>query len=117
VNTTTIFYASEYHPRSALLTFPSQKQHKTYDAWSRDVSSTLALLQSYKWTSFYGLSADQPYIRRKAYGCYIQGDILNQAGTFSFKVSLYNADEGMEVAFEPLASTTYGEDFAFSLVF
>jgi hypothetical protein len=96
---------------------PSLKQHNTYDSWSRDASSTLALLQSYKGTGFYGLSADQPYISRNAYGCYIQGDRLNQAGTLSFKVLLDFADEGIEGAFEPLANTTYGEDFAFSLVF
>ena len=111
------FSASEFHPRSALLTCPSLKQHNTYDSWSRDASSTLALLQSYKGTGFYGLSADQPYISRNALGCYIQGDRLNQAGTLTFKVLLDFANEGMEVAFEPLANTTYGEDFAFSLVF
>ena len=35
----------------------------------------------------------------------------------SFKVLLHYADEGMDGAFEPLANTTRGEDFVFSLVF
>jgi hypothetical protein len=110
------FSANAFQPRSALLTCPSLKQHNTYESWSRDASSTLALLQSYKGTGFYGFSADQPYISRNAYGCYIQGDRLNQAGTLTFKVLLDYADEGMEGASEPLANATYGEDFAFSHV-
>jgi hypothetical protein len=38
------FSANPYHPRVVLLTCPSLKQHNTYDSWSGDVSSTLALL-------------------------------------------------------------------------
>jgi hypothetical protein len=97
---------NEYHSRSALLTCPSLKQRNTYDSWSRDVSSTLALLQSYKRADFYGLSADQPYVSRNAYGCYILEDRLNQAGTLSFKVLIAYAAEDMEVAYKPVTNTT-----------
>lgn len=110
------FSASPYHPRVALLTCPSLKQHNTYESWTGDASSTLALLQSYKGTGFYGISADQPYISRNAYGCYIQGDRLNQAGTLSFKV-LLDYGNSVETAEEPFADEIWGDDFTFSLVF
>ncbi len=78
-------YASNsLHPSS--LTCPALTQHTIWQSWNGTPSSTICVLPGYVSTGLYGLSGDQPYVRKKAMGAIIQGDRLNQAGSLRFQV-------------------------------
>ena len=111
------FTAVDTHPRCLLLTCPSLRQHNTYETWSQNSSSTLAMLQSYMGYVIYNMSANQPYVSRKTLGCYIQGDRLNQAGTLEFKVLADFGDQGVFPCMEPDSEDIFGVNYSFSLVF
>ena len=113
---TPTFDKNESHPSCLLLTCTTFGQHNTYDSFTGNISSTLALCQSYCSQGVYGISADTPYLRTKHLGCILQGDRLNQAGTIRFSVKQF--DEGLVTPCQqPNGASIFGEEFSFSLVF
>ena len=116
---TGVFAKHINHPSCLLLTCPTLQQHNTHESWTGNVSSTLAMLQSYVSYGYYGMSADAPYVGRKSLGCYIQGDRLNQAGTLQFRMMQGPSvnDASVRPCKEPDGATVFGEHYSFSLVF
>ena len=110
----------EFHFQWDLSGFSSERdmKGKTWESWSVAPSSTSCVLPGYTGTGFYGLSADAPYLRKKAMGTVIQGDRLNQAGTLRFRVMQDGAE--YDLAVRPCLledSGAAGADFSFSHVF
>ena len=75
---------SDKFPRCMLLNCPSLKQHTTYEPWSANTGSTLAMLQSYMGYGIYNMTTDQTNLSRNTSGCNIQGDRLNKLGSLEF---------------------------------
>ncbi len=62
-------YASNIlHPSALFLPCTALTQHNTCPSWNGTPSSTICVLPGYVFTGFYGLSGDQPYLRKKAMG-------------------------------------------------
>ena len=80
------FASNSLHPSALFLTSPALTQHNTWQSWNGTPSATICTLPGYVSTGFYGLSGDQPYVRKKAMGAIIQGDLLNRAGSLRFRV-------------------------------
>ena len=111
------FTVSDNFPRCMLLTCPNLRQHNTYESWSANTGSTLALLQSYMGYGIYNMTADQPYLSRNSLGCYIQGDRLNQLGGLQFQMMVDFGEEGLFPCLQPDSVNIFGFDYTFSLVF
>ncbi len=71
-------------------------------------------MPGYAGYGYYGCSADAPYARKKAMGCLIQGDRLNQAGSLEFCVMRDGDTTNPDVR---MCLPDAGGDFSFSLVF
>ncbi len=106
------------HPSALFLTCPSLSQYNTWESWDGSPSSIICVMPGYVGTGFYGVSADVPYVRKKAMGCLVQGDRLNQAGALTFRV-LRDGDPNYPAVRPclPVGTAVYGADFSFSLVF
>jgi hypothetical protein len=115
---TPTFASHVLHPSALFLTCPELTQHNTWESWSGAPSSTICVYPNYVSTGFYGLSADPPYCRKKAMGCLVQGDRLNQAGSLQFRVLREGDDNDKDVRpCLPVGAEADGGDFSFSLVF
>jgi len=112
------FDKNALHPAALFLQCPTIMQHNAWDGWSGAASSTLCVLQGYAGLGVYGCSADAPYCRKKAIGCVLQGDRLNQNGSLRFRVMREGdtADRRVRPCLS-VGGTVYGEDYSFSLVF
>jgi hypothetical protein len=112
------FASNSLQPSALFLTCPALTQHNTWESWSGTPSSTICVLPGYAGTGFYGLSADAPYLRKKAMGAIVQGDRLNQAGSLRFRVMREGDDNDPAVRpCLPVGAGADGADFSFSLVF
>ena len=112
------FAKNAAHPSALFLTCPSLSQYNTWESWDGSPSSIICVMPGYVGTGFYGVSADVPYVRKKAMGCLVQGDRLNQAGSLTFRV-LRDGDPNNPAVrpCQPVGTAVYGADFSFSLVF
>ena len=106
------------NPSVLFLTCPTLSQHNTYESWSGAPSSIICVLPGYVGTGHYGVSGDVPYLRKKAMGCLVQGDRLNQAGSLRFRL-LRDGDTTNPAVRPclPVGPAVYGANFSFSLVF
>ena len=112
------FGTNSLHPFALFLTCLALTQHNAWESWSGTPSSTICVLPGYVGTGFYGISADEPHLRKKAMGCLVQGDRLNQAGSLCFGVMREGDDNDPYVRpCLPVGSGVSGEDLSFSLVF
>ena len=59
------------HPSAFFLTCRAFSQYNTWERWSGAPSSILCVLTGYIGTWFYGVSADVPYVRKKAMSCLV----------------------------------------------
>ncbi len=112
-------YASNsLHPSALFLICPALTQHNTWQSWKGTPSDTICTLPGYVSPGFYGLSGDQPYVRKSAMGAIVQDDWLNQAGSLRFRVMRDGDDDEFAVRpCLPVGPAAYGADFMFSFMF
>ena len=108
------FAKNAAHPSALFLTCRTLSQYNTWESWTGAPSSILCVMPGYAGYGYYGCSADAPYARKKAMGCLIQGDRLNQAGSLEFRVMRDGDTTNPDVR---MCLPDAGGDFSFSLVF